>query len=509
MGDGIHASVDALVERLTSHGEAGEQCRVAHLLRPQLRGRGRRRVQVSTFEQLQGADYAVAVIGIDSVGRPPCSPAQLGMQRRRSALRELALPALPHADGGRRTQPQVRQRSAQVQPGPPHDNRPATRRQQLVDLDVRTYGVLPGTEAGLDRHARDQPVLERLALGAGGCAREGLEARVDLQGIRGDRDRTLAAIPQALGERDGDGRLAHPRGPEDGEDVGLAHLSGVSRRDRHDPPPTCGSLRLVHIAGKSVLVTGATGGLGHAVARALARQGAELILTGRRADLLEPLAVEVAGRAIVGDLSDRAALDRLIADVGEVDGLVVNAGIPASGLVPEYSVEQIDRALDVNLRAAILLARAVSPAMVARGEGHLLFMSSLAGKVATHRSAIYSATKFGLRGFALGLREDLRTTGVGVSAIFPGPIAEAGMFADTAVGLPRIVGSRSPEDVASAVVEAIERNRAEIDVAPLLMRLGTSLGSVAPTVLATVNRVLGAESIAAQVADSESQRSKR
>ncbi len=278
---------------------------------------------------------------------------------------------------------------------------------------------------------------------------------------------------------------------------------------RRDPPPTCGSLRLVHIAGKSVLVTGATGGLGHAVTRGLAAQGAKLLLTGRRADVLEPLAAEVDGRAIACDLSDRAALDRLVADVGEVDGLVANAGIPASGLVPEYSVEQIDRALDVNLRAPILLARALSPAMVARGDGHLLFMSSLAGKVATHRSAIYSATKFGLRGFALGMREDLLTTGVGVSAIFPGPIAEAGMFADAAVALPRVAGSRSPEDVASAVVEAIERNRAEIDVAPLPMRLGTSLGSVAPTVLSTVNRLLGAESIAAQVSDSESQRSKR
>ena len=265
----------------------------------------------------------------------------------------------------------------------------------------------------------------------------------------------------------------------------------------------------MHIAGKSVLVTGATGGLGHAVTRALARHGANLILTGRRADLLEPLAAEVDGQPITCDLSDRAALDRLIADVGDVDGLVANAGIPASGLVPEYSVDQIDRALDVNLRAPILLARALSPAMVAHGEGHLLFMSSLSGKVATHRSAIYSATKFGLRGFALGMREDLLTTGVGVSAIFPGPIAEAGMFADTAVALPRIAGSRSPEDVASAVVEAIERNRAEIDVAPLTMRLGTSVGSVAPTVLATVNRLLGAESIAVRVADSESQRSKR
>jgi short-subunit dehydrogenase len=265
----------------------------------------------------------------------------------------------------------------------------------------------------------------------------------------------------------------------------------------------------VDIAGKTVLVTGATGGLGQAVTRALAAQGARLLLTGRRADVLGPLAGDVGGRAIACDLSDRAGLDGLIDDVADVDALVANAGIPASGLVPEYSVAQIDRALDVNLRAPIMLARALLPAMVARGDGHLVFMSSLSGKVATHRSAIYSATKFGLRGFAFGLRQDLLATGVGVSAIFPGPIDDAGMFADTEVALPRIAGSRSPEDVASAVVQAIEHNRAEIDVAPLPLRWGTSLGSVAPTVIAAVNRVLGAESIASQVADSESQRSKR
>ena len=263
------------------------------------------------------------------------------------------------------------------------------------------------------------------------------------------------------------------------------------------------------IAGKTVLVTGATGGLGQAVARALAAREARLLLTGRRAEVLEPLSDEVGGRAIVCDLSDRSALGALVDEAGDVDALVANAGIPASGLLSEYRVEEIDRALEVNLRAPIMLARAFSPPMVARGEGHLVFMSSLSGKVAVHRSAIYSATKFGLRGFALGMREDLRTTGVGVSTIFPGPIAEAGMFADTAVELPRFAGSRGPEHVASAVVEAIERNRAEIDVAPLPMRVGTGLGSVAPMVLSAVNRRLGAESIAAQVAESRSQRSKR
>ena len=265
----------------------------------------------------------------------------------------------------------------------------------------------------------------------------------------------------------------------------------------------------MEIAGKTVLVTGATGGLGQAVARALAARGARLLLTGRRADVLEPLRDDVGGRAIVCDLADRSELGALVDEAGDVDVLVANAGIPASGLVAEYSVEQVDRALDINLRAPILLARAFSPPMVARGEGHLVFMSSLSGKVAVQRSAIYSATKFGLRGFALGMREDLRHTGVGVSTIFPGPIDEAGMFADTAVELPRLAGSRGPEDVASAVVEAIERNRAEVDVAPLPMRLGTSLGSVAPTVLAAVNRRLGTDTIAAQVAESRSQRSKR
>ena len=265
----------------------------------------------------------------------------------------------------------------------------------------------------------------------------------------------------------------------------------------------------MEITGKTVLVTGATGGLGQAVARALAARGARLLLTGRRADVLAPLVDELGGRAIPCDLADRGALDALVEDAGDVDALVANAGIPASGLVTEYEVEQIDRALDVNLRAPILLARALSPAMVARGQGHLVFMSSLSGKVAVHRSAIYSATKFALRGFALGMREDLRTTGVGVSTIFPGPIAQAGMFADTSVELPRFAGSRGPEDVAAAVVEAIERNRAEVDVAPLPMRVGSTIGSVVPTVLAAVNRRLGAESIAAEVAESRSQRSKR
>ena len=183
--------------------------------------------------------------------------------------------------------------------------------------------------------------------------------------------------------------------------------------------------------GARVLLTGATGGLGQAIARALAARGSRLTLTGRRADVLEPLAAEVGGRVIVSDLSMPDAPERLLADAGEVDVLVANAGLPGSGRLNSFSVEEIDRALDVNLRAPMLLAHGLTESMVARGSGHLLFMSSLSGRAAAPGTSVYAATKFGLRGFALALREDLAPKGVGVSVILPGFISDAGMFAES------------------------------------------------------------------------------
>ena len=98
---------------------------------------------------------------------------------------------------------------------------------------------------------------------------------------------------------------------------------------------------------------------------------------------------------------------------------MANAALPASGPIVDFSPEQIDRALDVNLRAPIQLTRALVPGMVERGAGHVVLVSSLSGKVASIGSSLYSATKFGLRGFASGLREDLHGTGVGVTVVFP------------------------------------------------------------------------------------------
>jgi short-subunit dehydrogenase len=254
----------------------------------------------------------------------------------------------------------------------------------------------------------------------------------------------------------------------------------------------------VNLDGRSVLLTGATGGLGHAIARRLRAAGAELVLTGRRTEVLEPLAAETGARSLAVDIADADAVERLAAECADVDVLVSNAGLPGTGQLTSFSVEQIDRALATNLRAPMVLARVIGERMVARRSGHMVFMSSLAGKVGPARSSVYSATKFGLRGFAQSLREDLRPSGVGVSAIFPGFVRDAGMFHDTGAKLPPGVGTVTPEAVADAVVRAIERNRGEIDVAPVALRAGTMAAGLAPDLAAAVQRRLGGHKVAEQ-----------
>jgi short-subunit dehydrogenase len=121
-------------------------------------------------------------------------------------------------------------------------------------------------------------------------------------------------------------------------------------------------------------------------------------------------------------------------------------------------------------------------------------------KVATPYTALYCATKFGLRGFAQSMREDLRGQGIGVSTVSPGFVRDAGLFAEAGVELPPVLGTRSPEEVAQAVVKAVERDRADVEVAPLFERMGGRLAGAAPGLVATVQRLGGAAEIAERVA---------
>jgi short-subunit dehydrogenase len=247
----------------------------------------------------------------------------------------------------------------------------------------------------------------------------------------------------------------------------------------------------VELTGKTVLLTGATGGLGRAIAQGLASRGAVLILSSRKQEALEELRASLPGaghRAIVGDLAEAGAAAELVVEAGPVDILVANAGLPATGKLDELSHDEVGRPLRINLEVPIRMAREVIPAMRARGSGHIVLVASLAGKVASPRASVYSATKFGLRGFGLALRQDLHDAGIGVSVIMPGFVRDAGMFADSGVDVPPGLGTASPEEVAEGVVTAIERNKGEVKIAPLPQRLLAGLAHRHPGLAGRIQR---------------------
>ena len=239
----------------------------------------------------------------------------------------------------------------------------------------------------------------------------------------------------------------------------------------------------MEIAARTALLTGATGGLGRAIAQGLADAGATLVLSGRREQDLLALAASLPGddhRVVVADLAEDGAAEQLAEAAAGVDILVANAGLPGAGWLAEFSAEEVKRALRVNLEAPMLLARALFPAMLESGSGALVFVSSLSGKSPSPRTSIYNATKFGLRGFALGLRSDLGPRGIGVSLVSPGFVREAGMFAEAGADTPPMLGTTTPKAVAEAVRRAIVDDKVEITVAPILDRVAAHAGMVSP-----------------------------
>lgn len=245
------------------------------------------------------------------------------------------------------------------------------------------------------------------------------------------------------------------------------------------------------LSGARVLITGATGGIGGAIARAIHARGAELVLTGRRTDVLDELAAEVGGKTIAADLSDPASLADLMAQAGGIDMLVANAALPGEGKLAALSEDEIDRVLDVNLRAPILLSQWAAEQMLPRGRGRIVLIGSLAGRAASPQLSMYNASKFGLRGFALGYREELRGTGVGVSLIAPGFVDEAGMFVNSGNELPSGMRAVSPADVAKAVLKGIDKDLGEVVVAPPELKVMGWFALAAPRVSAALQRKLG------------------
>ena len=246
------------------------------------------------------------------------------------------------------------------------------------------------------------------------------------------------------------------------------------------------------IRGKTVLLTGASTGLGPYIARRLHQAGARFVLSARNEEALQKLAKEVGeSKVIVADLSRTGEPERLAKEAGDIDVLVSNAGVPVSRRLTRLSIDEIDGAIAVNLRAGIILAQALAPAMVKRREGHMVFISSIAGKIPAAGVSIYNATKFGIRGFALAMREELWGTGVGVSVVCPTFVSEAGMWAETGLKADPMAGEVTPAQVADAVWKAIAKNRAEIDVVPIQLKASLKVMAVAPGLFATIARSTG------------------
>jgi short-subunit dehydrogenase len=248
----------------------------------------------------------------------------------------------------------------------------------------------------------------------------------------------------------------------------------------------------MRINGTSVLVTGASGGLGSVMARELSARGANLVLSARRVSLLDQLAAEIDAEVAVADLTDRADVERLAARAATCDVLVANAGTGGDPPLEELAESDIDFAIDVNLRAPIVLAHAFAKAKIAAAKpGAIVLVGSLAGLAASPGTRLYNATKFGLRGFALSFAQELAGTGVTCTHVAPGFIRDAGMFHDGGVELPPGVRTKSPDDVAAAVVKAIEKGPGEIFVSPTELRAATTFATIAPGISAAIQRRLG------------------
>lgn len=245
----------------------------------------------------------------------------------------------------------------------------------------------------------------------------------------------------------------------------------------------------MRINGATAVVTGAAGGLGSAIARALHASGARLILTDRREETLRSLASQLNGAEIVVcDLADDGQVTELSARLTDVDIVVANAALPATGKLTDFKPEELNRAIDVNLRAPMLITQQLLPGMLRRGRGHFVYISSIAGKLPSARVPIYSATKAGLRGFCGSLRQDLHGSGVSASVVFPGTMMDAGMLADAR--LPSTPGTKgtSCDFVARCVTAAIEKDQGEVNAAELPVRILARFGGVAPELAARLAR---------------------
>ncbi|MFC5712267.1 SDR family NAD(P)-dependent oxidoreductase [Thalassorhabdus alkalitolerans] len=246
---------------------------------------------------------------------------------------------------------------------------------------------------------------------------------------------------------------------------------------------------------KVIVITGASSGLGAWIARAAARKGAkELVLIARSEDKLLALKEEIiklGGNAMVlpGDITETEqvikGIEKILREKGHIDVLINNAGYGLFEKVIDTPIEDIQGMFAVNAVGLIQMTRAVLPSMTARKQGHIINISSQAGKIATPKSAVYSATKHAVLGFTNSLRMEVEDDGIIVSAVNPGPI-KTPFFekADKQGTYEKNVEKfmLSPDKVARKTLKLIKKPKREMNL-PLWMNAGAKIYGVAPRLL--------------------------
>ncbi|MCL4524841.1 MAG: SDR family NAD(P)-dependent oxidoreductase [Acidobacteria bacterium] len=229
------------------------------------------------------------------------------------------------------------------------------------------------------------------------------------------------------------------------------------------------------LAGQVALVTGASRGIGLAIARRLGKMGARLALCARGAERLHKSEIELrqAGCETLGvaaDVTDAAAVDALVQEVigklGGIDILVNNAGVGVFAPLHELREDDWDRVMNTNLKGVFLCSRAVAPQMIRRRSGHIINISSLAGKNAFAKGGVYCASKWGLQGMTACMAEDLRGYGIRVSAVCPGTV-ETEFSPHAGKDAKKML---QPEDVAHVVAMLVTQAEqsfvSEVDIRP-------------------------------------------
>jgi short-subunit dehydrogenase len=268
------------------------------------------------------------------------------------------------------------------------------------------------------------------------------------------------------------------------------------------------------LRGRNALVTGGSGGIGAQIARALAKAGVNVVVSGRREDALAATVaalrkLEVRADAAVADLYDLSQVDSVIARseaaIGPLDLLINNAGVEVAAAYTDYTRAELTSMIDLNLTAPMLLTHRVLPGMLERGRGHVVFISSVAGKQGAAYQAPYAASKAGLIGFTQSLRAQYLDAPVGFSVVCPGFVAGDGMYQrmlEDGMSSNRLMGSTRIDKVAEAVLDAIRRDRPEVIEAGTPLRPVLAVGQLAPRLPERVMRRIGATDLFRRVAAS-------